>query len=123
MRENSFGDYLEKKRAEYSSHSELYKGYFNDNFEKELNKISAPVVHRDIKIGKEISIRWKQDLEEYSDKTIWRNILDQESSGKLQKNLLELPDVVLDHGKGIIWPLIDMLMMSSSVIKDSKTPG
>ncbi len=119
LRESSPEEFLEKKIQEYDSSPELY-GYYKKNALQELKKHDIPIIKRDFKVGKAIQQKWTNDLEEYASKSVWRDVLQDKGDVKLQKKLQQIPNIILDQGKGIIYPLVYKLLASTDELKNNK---
>lgn len=118
-RENSPEEFLDKKIEEYDSSPELY-GYYKKNAIKKLKEHDILIIKRDLKIGKAIQEKWNNDLENYATKSVWRDVLKNKEDLKLASQLKEIPNIIIDRGKGIIWPLVSRLLVTEDPIKKNK---
>jgi len=119
LREDSPEEFLEKKIEEYDSSPELY-GYYKKDALKKLKEQNVLVVKRGFKIGNAIQQKWNDDLENYAIKSVWRDVLTSSDDNNIAIQLKNIPKIIADKGKGIIWPLVNKLIISEDSIKRTK---
>ncbi len=107
MREDSIGDFVDKKRSEYKGVSAGYGGVFDDDSVKFLVKNAKGVVRRKTAIGFNIAERWNTGPDEKN--KIWNDVKGLVSAKSIEE-VRGIPSQLLDSGVAVTWASISKLL-------------
>ncbi len=119
IREDSPEEFLDKKIREYDNAPDTY-GYYKKNAIAKLKQHNIPIEKREIEIGKTIRTKWVNELENYAYKTVWNLVLNEKKDKKIAEKLYKIPAIILDQGKGMIWPLVKEILNEPDPIQNNR---